>query len=250
MSEPLANPDGVSSSPDLSQLVFFERGAAAPTSGSSTFAASSSAALPTTPTRTSFRSGPVTANKSSTRPCATARLGVYQRHVATGNRELLIRPEPVETFVSDMSRDRRYLVYQRMDPKSGWDIWALPLGADAVPLSIVRTDADERTTRLSPDGSWIAFVSNNSGLSEVYVQPFPGPGRRLQVSTKGGDQPQWRADAAELFYMALDGKLMATPIAFPAGRQSIEIGAPVPLFSPDVGVVARPDPGWRLHSDG
>ena len=240
VSEPLANPDGVSSSPDLSQLVFFERGPTSSDLWILDVRRGLVSMFTDDPDEDIFPFWSRDGEQIIYSAVRNGQLAVYQRPLATGNRELLIRPEPVETFVTDMSRDRRYLVYQRMDAKSGWDIWALPFGADAVPLSIVRSDADERTARLSPDGGWIAFVSNNSGLSEVYVQPFPGPGRRLQVSTKGGDQPQWRADAAELFYMALDGKLMATPIAFPAGRQSIEIGAPVPLFSPDVGVVARP----------
>jgi len=83
-------------------------------------------------------------------------------------------------------------------------------------------------------------VSNNSGVSEIYVQPFPGPGRRLQVSTKGGDEPQWRPDGAELFYLALDGRLTATSIKQAPDHQSIDIGAPVPLFSAQVGLVVRP----------
>ena len=75
-----------------------------------------------------------------------------------------------------------------MNPKTGWDIWALPLGGDGKSVPVIQTDADERTARLSPDGRWVAFVANTSGVFEVYVQPFPGPGRRLQVSTKGGDR--------------------------------------------------------------
>jgi hypothetical protein len=122
-----------------------------------------------------------------------------------------------------------------MDAKTGFDIWVLPLGRDGKSVPVVQTDADERLARLSPDGRWVAFVSNNSGVFEVYVQPFPGPGRRSQVSTKGGDQPQWRSDGAELFYVALDGRLTATSIKVAADHQSIDVGPPLPLFVTQIG---------------
>ncbi|PYS32188.1 MAG: hypothetical protein DMG14_35175, partial [Acidobacteria bacterium] len=151
-------------------------------------------------------------------------VSLYQRPIGTGQRELLIQAKTEEIFASDTSPDGRYLVYQRMDAKTGWDIWALPLGRDGKPVPVVQTDADEHSARLSPDGRWVAFVSNNSGVSEVYVQPFPGPGRRLQVSTKGGDQPQWRSDGLELFYLAPDARLTATSIKVAADHQSIDVG--------------------------
>ena len=150
---------------------------------------------------------------------------------------MLIPPQLEETFASDISPDGNYLVYQRMNAKTGWDIWALPLGGDGKPVPVVQTDADERAARLSPDGRWVAFVSNNSGVFEIYLQPFPGPGRRLQVSTKGGDQPQWRSDGLELFYLAPDARLTATSIKVAADHQSIDVGPPVPLFIAQVGGV-------------
>jgi dipeptidyl aminopeptidase/acylaminoacyl peptidase len=145
-----------------------------------------------------------------------------------------------ETFASDTSPDGRYIIYQRNNAKTGWDIWALPRGPNASPIAVIQTDADERSARLSPDGKWIAFVSNTSGVSEIYMQPFPGPGRRLQISTKGGDEPQWRPDGAELFYLALDGRVTAISIKPAADRQSIDIGPPAPLFPAQVGLVVRP----------
>ena len=146
---------------------------------------------------------------------------------------MLIQTKTQETFASDISPDGRDLLYQQLNAKTGWDIWALPLGRDGKPVPVVQTDADERSARLSPDGRWVAFVANNSGVFEVYVQPFPGPGRPVQVSTKGGDQPQWRPDGAELFYLALDGRLTATSIKPAADRQSIDVGPVVSHFSAD-----------------
>src|SRR5262249_30553790 len=86
--------------------------------------------------------------------------------------------------------------------------------------------------QFSPDGKWIAFVSNESGRSEIYVQAFPVPGHRISISSNGGVQPRWRGK--ELFYLALDGQLMAVPIQSPANE---ELGgrAPMPLFATNIG---------------
>ncbi len=246
----LGNPDGVSYSPDRSQLVFFERGAA-------------SSDLWMLDTRRGLVSRftddadedifPLWARDTNRIIYTAVRNGqcsIYQRHTGTGRKELLIPPQTEETFTCDTSPDGRSLVYQRMNAKTGWDIWALPLGGDGKPVPVVQTDADERTARLSPDGRWVAFVANTSGVFEVYVQPFPGPGRRLQVSTRGGDQPQWRADGAELFYIALDGKLTATSIKPAADHQSIDVGPPLPLFVAQVGFVGVHGANYAPSVDG
>ncbi len=202
------------------------------------------------PTRTSFRSGLAILTESFTPRCETASVRSTIDTPTPASRELLIPPQTEETFASDVSPDGRSLVYQRMNPKTGWDIWALPLGGDGKSVAVVQTDADERTARLSPDGRWVAFVANTSGVFEVYVQPFPGPGRRLQVSTKGGDQPQWRSDGAELFYLALNGKLMATSIKPAADHQSIDVGPPLPLFVAQVGAAVMGASNYAPSVDG
>jgi len=99
----------------------------------------------------------------------------------------------------------------------------------------VQTDFDERDGQFSPDGKWIAFESNESGRYEVYLQPFPGPGARVPVSAGGGAQVRWRRDGRELFYIALDGRLMAVPIGIGGADRAPEIGAAVPLFTTNVG---------------
>ena len=238
--ERLGNPDGVSYSPDLSQLVFFERG---PTSsdlwmldtrrgGMSRFTDD--------PDEDIFPLWPRDGERIIYTASVKGQHGIYEKHIGTARRETLIPGQSEPIFASDITPDGKTLVYQLMNPKTGWDVWTLQLGSDAKPTPIIQTDADERVARLSPDGRWLAFVSNNSGASEVYIQPFPGPGRRLQVSSKGGDQPHWRPDGAEFYYLAPDGKLMATPIKAAADGQSIDIGPPVPLFSANVGLVIFP----------
>ncbi len=78
------------------------------------------------------------------------------------------------------------------------DIWTLPLGGDPAPFQ--DTPFDERAPRVSPDGHWVAYVSNLAGQDRVYVQPFPEGGRVIPISTGGGTEPVWSRDGRELFY--------------------------------------------------
>ena len=80
----------------------------------------------------------------------------------------------------------------------------------------------------SPDGRWIAYVSDESGRGEVYVQSFPLSGEKRQISTNGGSEPSWRKDGLELFYLAADRNLTAVPLKLGA---KVEAGWPKPLFA-------------------
>ena len=104
---------------------------------------------------------------------------------------------------------------------------------DQKAFPVVQTNFEERDGQFSPDSNWVAYQSNESGRFEIYVQRFPGPGGKVQVSTNGGAQVRWRSDGKELFYIALDGMLMAVPIRI--SGTSIEAGAPIPLFPTHVG---------------
>jgi serine/threonine protein kinase len=153
---------------------------------------------------------------------------LYQKTVTGSSREeLLITDESKQA--TDWSRDGQYLLYRSLNPKTGEDIWALPLTGDKKPFPVVRTEFEERDAQFSPDGKWIAYQSNDSGRFEIYVQPFPGPGARIPVSTSGGTQVRWRRDGKELFYIAPTGEL--TAVSFDTAR----IGKPVPLFLAHVG---------------
>ena len=102
-------------------------------------------------------------------------------------------------------------------------------GRQAFP--VVRTPFDEAAGQFSPDGRWIAYESNESGSTEVYVQPFPGPGVKSQVSVAGGYEARWRPDGKELFYIAPDGRLMAVATGVGTDDQTLNPSAPVPLFA-------------------
>jgi Tol biopolymer transport system component len=158
---------------------------------------------------------------------------LYQKSATgAGNEELLLATTESKDQV-DWSPDGHFLLYRSLNPKAGYDIWALPLEGDRKPFPVVQTNFDERDGQFSPDGKWIAFQSDESGRFEIYVQPFPGPGGKLQVSAAGGAQVRWRRDGKELFYIAFDGRLMAVPIR--QNAQTMEPGAPAPLFATHVG---------------
>jgi eukaryotic-like serine/threonine-protein kinase len=109
------------------------------------------------------------------------------------------------------------------------DIFVLPLGSGSrESIPIAQSEADEHSARFSPDGRWIAYVSNETGRLEVYVQPFPPNAGRWQVSVDGGDEPAWSADGRELFYLGLDGLL--TTVSVTAAGPTFRVSSPKPLF--------------------
>jgi eukaryotic-like serine/threonine-protein kinase len=154
----------------------------------------------------------------------------------------------------DWSADGRFILYRNLDLKTGFDLWALPMDGDRKPFPVVRTNADERTAQFSPDGKWIAYQSDESGHFEIYVQPFPGPAGKFQISTKGGAQMRWRRDGKELFYIDLDDQLMAAPIQFASDGQSVQAGTPVQLFTTHVGGAVQQNPAvlrqYEVSPDG
>jgi Tol biopolymer transport system component len=171
---------------------------------------------------------------------AKGRWDLYRKAAdETGNEELLYADEAPK-IPSSWSPDGKFLLYWRSDPNTGNDIWALPLiaGAPSKPFPWLATPFNELEAKFSPNGRWVAYVSNASGRFEVYVAPFPGPGGKRQVSTSGGSWPRWRADGKEIFY-ELNGTLMAAEVAIKSG--SIEVGAVHSLGIPVVAPYYRYD---------
>jgi serine/threonine protein kinase len=114
---------------------------------------------------------------------------------------------------TDWSSDGRFILFERVRGKNEKrDLVAIPVHGDHQPMAVLDSDFDERQGQFSPDGRWVAFASDESGRFEVYIQSFPKPGRKWQISTEGGSMPKWRSDGRELFYIAANGRLMAVGI--------------------------------------
>lgn len=146
---------------------------------------------------------------------------------------------------TDWSRDGRYLLFRTITPPNAQiDIWALPLEGDQRPFALVRTPFDDRDAQFSPDGSWIAYHSNESGQHEVYVQPFQRSGERMRISTDGGVHARWGSDGRELFYLTPSGELVVVPITIRPDGRSLQPGPARRLFQTSVGAVQ----GVALHS--
>nr|MBA3257663.1 protein kinase [Pyrinomonadaceae bacterium] len=132
---------------------------------------------------------------------------------------------------TDWSSDGRFIIYEKGEPTAGRNLWVLPLFEDGKPFPFLQTQFDERDARFSPDGRWVAFMSNESGRNEVYITRFDQPGEKWRISPAGGGSPRWRRDGKELFYLAADQRLMVVPIK--SGAATFEAGAPTALFKID-----------------
>ncbi|MGH9852169.1 MAG: hypothetical protein ACREBD_20215, partial [Blastocatellia bacterium] len=152
---------------------------------------------------------------------------LYQKAANLAGEEMLLLKSDYPKSSTDWSRDGRFILYRQNDPKTKWDVWVLPMTGNDKPRPVVQTQANEAAGTLSPDGRWLAYISDVSGRYEVYVQSFPEGGGKRQVSTGGGNHPRWRRDGRELFYYAANGKLMAAPVR---SGESFEVGVAVSLF--------------------
>jgi serine/threonine protein kinase len=167
-----------------------------------------------------------------------------------GDERHLLKSTTGEKFATSCSRDGRFLLYTAEDPDTKSDLWVLPLQGDRQPIPFLRTEFSESSAQFSPDGHWVAYVSNESGRDEIYVRDFSSgaaqrswdaAGRWL-VSRTGGTSPRWRGDGKELFYVASDQKLMSVNIS---SKPVFQGGAPKPLFQLPAGFI-----GGDVTADG
>ena len=153
---------------------------------------------------------------------------LYELNANSAGTEKLLLKTNVPKSPSAWSSDGSLLFYDSINPQTGGDIWALPLVGKPEPYPVVRTAADEHYGTLSPDGRWLAYISNETGAYEVYVESFPATGFKRQVSTQGGFEPQWRRDGKELFYLAPNQTLMAVGVK--SNPTILEVNPPTALF--------------------
>jgi len=150
------------------------------------------------------------------------------------------------------SPDGKYVTYLWGDGEKMVSLWIRPVNGDAngdaKPVAIVRPPSAQSNLsyyRISPDGHWVAYISDESGQMEVYLTSFPGGKGKWKVSANGGYYPAWRADGKELFYTGVTDDFFACPVT-PKGSE-IEVGAPQHLFHtplPAIGIL------FDVSSDG
>jgi len=159
-------------------------------------------------------------------------LSIYERSATgTGGEELVLGDKSAGVIPEDWSLDGRWLLYHINNGKSQ-DLWLLPQRGDRRPVPLVQSEFTEVQARFSPDGRFVAYASNESGRFEVYVctnpSAYTGPAGKWRVSTNGGEEPKWRRDGRELYYLAPDKILMAVDVTTKGGP--FEAGRPKALF--------------------
>jgi Tol biopolymer transport system component len=159
---------------------------------------------------------------------------IYQKDATGARDEELLFESNENKRPSSCSADGRFLAYTKLDgPVGKGDIWVLPLTGERKPFPFIQTSQfGEGRAQFSPDGRFIAYDSDESGTRQVYVAAFPGPGGKQQVSPSGGEDPVWRRDGRELFFLA-GGKIMAAEVK--TNGSGLDIGNAQLLFDPHSG---------------
>ena len=154
---------------------------------------------------------------------ATGAVGsLFEQSIGSDQEARLLLESPQHKVPTSISRDGRFLLYSSSTiGPTRVDVWVLPLTGERTPYPLIRRAFDQEQARFSPDGRWVAYVSNESGRREVLVRPFAsGPANggenaeaSVMVSKSGGTAPRWRADGKELFFVTLEGAIVSVPVS-------------------------------------
>jgi dipeptidyl aminopeptidase/acylaminoacyl peptidase len=153
-----------------------------------------------------------------------------------------VRIEP-----TDWSHDGRYVLLDK-GTIGATDIWVVPLADPDKAFSLVASPALDGNGQFSPDGRWVAYMSQQSGRFEVYVTAFPGGGARWQVSANSGAQPRWSTDGQTLYFVSLSGQLMAASVDGKSSQFTVKDVKP--LFPVNLFVGPRISTGYDVAADG
>ena len=155
-----------------------------------------------------------------------AKSRVVEKHVDSGAEDVLFEMAgPV--VLQDWSADGKYLLYYTFGSASGLDLWVLPLVGIRKPIPYLRNGFNCNQAQISPNAKWLAYTCNETGGDEVYVDSFPQPGNKHQISN-GGVMPRWRKDGKELFYLSTSQHLMSVRVQ--AADATFVTSAPMQLF--------------------
>jgi Tol biopolymer transport system component len=184
---------------------------------------------------------------------------IYEKAASgAGDEKQLLKEPGKDHFPTSWSRDGRFLLYHLTNaPKTGDDLWVLPLEGGALgarkPTLLLGTEFNEHWASFSPDMGWVAYGSNESGRYEVYVRPFVASGPsgtpalgegKWQVSKDGGDKPKWSADGKQIFFEGPPNGTAKMAVDVKANGAAFEAAIPQRLF------LSSPDGGWDVTADG
>ena len=155
-------------------------------------------------------------------------LEVFQRSTHGSGQDERLDADPRPKYPFDWSPDGRYILEVIIDPRAHADIWLIPTFGDRKPFPYLQTEFNEMHPRLSPTGQWVAYESDITGRSEIYVQAFPKAEAKWPISSGGGSLPIWSRDGRELYFIAPDREMMAVEVHASAD-QKFEPGVAKPL---------------------
>jgi eukaryotic-like serine/threonine-protein kinase len=152
---------------------------------------------------------------------------IYRKLMAGSGEERRLFESASQQYPTDWSPHGQTILLTNIDAREQADILRASATGDGKPTPVVATRFNEYHARLSPDGQWMAYTSDESGRPEVYVQRFPTATDTVKISTQGGSEPRWRADGRELFYLAANRRLTAATVTTTPG---LSVGRPMKLF--------------------
>ncbi|TDI48765.1 MAG: hypothetical protein E2P01_04760, partial [Acidobacteria bacterium] len=170
------------------------------------------------------------------------RLDLYLKSVDGTEDVRLLLATDVNKWPMDWSSDGRFVLYSSLEnPKTLRDAWVLPMEEGAEPWPLLESTFVEADPRFSPDVRWVSYHSNESGRNEVYVVPFPGPGRKWQISTAGGSRAHWNADGTEIVYKDFTSELIS--VAVDGSTSTFRVGQATELFG-----IQPASPFWQFDA--
>jgi len=169
---------------------------------------------------------------------------LYEKSIVGSEPERLILETDQDKYVADWSGDGKHIAYVVQDSTGAGDIWILSLSGDREPFKFNATPAGEQTPKFSPDSKWLAYRSDETGTFHIYVSPFPGGGRKWQVSSEGGFYARWRSDGKEIYYASTLGQIIAVDVD--QRNSTFIIGAEEALFASASGDIDPSPDGQRF----
>jgi dipeptidyl aminopeptidase/acylaminoacyl peptidase len=181
-------------------------------------------------------------------PQAGGDLEIRSKAADGGGSEKTLTTVPLAYHYPGWSPDGRYLTYIWGSGGKMLTLWAVPVAGDAKPVAIVQPPSPQsniHSYRISPDGRWLAYVSDESGQNEMYVTTYPEAKGKWRVSTSGASYPSWSGDGKQVFYKDLSDDFFACPVT--AKGTEIEVGTPQRLFHAGTPAVGMP---YDVTADG